>query len=57
VLRINPAQADLRLDAATAAEWRERLAVTTDGRPRREIHSTLFAVRGMYRDLADWSPH
>jgi hypothetical protein len=36
-------------------EWRERLAVTTDGQPRREIHSILFAVRGMYRDLAEWS--
>ena len=55
VLQINPAQADFRLDPATAAEWRQRLAVTTDGQPRREIHSTLFAVRGMYRDLAEWS--
>ncbi|TCO33036.1 phage integrase family protein [Kribbella steppae] len=35
--------------------WRERLAVTTDGLPRREIHSILFAVRGFYRDLAEWS--
>jgi hypothetical protein len=55
VLQINPAQKDLRLDTATAATWRERLAVTTDGRPRREIHSILFAVRGFYRDLAEWS--
>jgi integrase len=55
VLQINPGQKDLRLDPATAATWRERLAVTTDGRPRREIHSTLFAVRGFYRDLAEWS--
>jgi integrase len=55
VLQINPAQNDLRLDPATATEWRQRLAVTTDGQPRREIHSTLFAVRGMYRDLAEWS--
>jgi integrase len=29
--------------------------MTTDGQPRREIHSILFAVRGMYRDLAEWS--
>jgi integrase len=55
VLQINPDQKDLRLDAATAATWRERLAVTTDGLPRREIHSTLFAVRGFYRDLVEWS--
>ncbi len=55
VLQINPDQQDLRLDPATAATWRERLAVTTDGLPRREIHSILFAVRGFYRDLAEWS--
>jgi hypothetical protein len=56
VLQTNPGQADLHLTSETATQWRERLAVTTDGRPRREIHSTLFAVRGMYRDLAEWSP-
>jgi hypothetical protein len=55
VLQINPGQKDLRLDPATAATWRERLAVTSDGRPRREIHSILFAIRGFYRDLAEWS--
>jgi hypothetical protein len=55
ILQINPDQADLHVSAAVAAEWRERLAVTTDGQPRREIHSVLFAVRGMYRDLAEWS--
>lgn len=55
VLQINPHQADLRLAPEVAADWRERLAVTTDGLPRREIHSILFAVRGMYRDLAEWS--
>ncbi len=55
VLQINPDQQDLRLDPATAATWREQLAVTTDGLPRREIHSILFAVRGFYRDLAEWS--
>lgn len=55
VLQINPAQADLRLTPQVAAEWRERLSLTIDGQPRREIHSTLFAVRGMYRDLAEWS--
>ncbi|WP_433020058.1 tyrosine-type recombinase/integrase [Kribbella sp. CA-294648] len=55
VLQINPSQADLHLTAETTMQWRERLAVTTNGRPRREIHSILFAVRGMYRDLAEWS--
>jgi hypothetical protein len=55
VLQINPDQQDLRLDPATAATWRERLSITTDGLPRREIHSTLFAVRGFYRDLTERS--
>ncbi|MCE3556304.1 site-specific integrase [Pseudonocardia sp. RS11V-5] len=55
ILQINPSQADLRIDPRTATEWRERFAVTTDGRARREIHSTLFAIRGLYRDLAEWA--
>jgi hypothetical protein len=45
ILQINPDQADLRLGPQTITTWRERLAVTSDGRPRREIHSTLFAIR------------
>jgi hypothetical protein len=55
ILQINPEQSDLRLSPNVVAAWRERLALTTDGRPRRETHSTLFAVRGFYRDLAEWS--
>ncbi|HEX2297325.1 MAG TPA: site-specific integrase, partial [Pseudonocardiaceae bacterium] len=55
ILQINPDQADLRIDPHTATVWRERFAITTDGRPRRELHSTLFAIRGLYRDLAEWS--
>jgi hypothetical protein len=38
-----------------ATAWRERLSLTTDGRPRREIHSILIAIRSFYRDLAEWS--
>lgn len=55
VLQINPDQADLRLSSEVATAWREQLATTTDGRERREIHSILFAIRGFYRDLAEWS--
>jgi hypothetical protein len=55
VVQINSEQADLRLAPAVATAWRERLASTTDGRPRREIHSILIAVRSFYRDLAEWS--
>ena len=35
MLQINPDQADLRLSPEVATAWRERLAMTTDGRPRR----------------------
>jgi len=55
VLTINPAQADLNLDAATAAAWRQAVETTTDGRPRRDVHTVLFTVRAMYRDLAEWA--
>lgn len=55
IMQINPDQTDLRIDPPTMTAWRERFAVTTDGRPRRELHSTLFAVRALYRDHAKWS--
>ena len=55
ILQINPGQANLAISAEVVTAWRERLALTLDGRPRREAHSTLFAIRGMYRDLAEWS--
>jgi integrase len=55
VLDINPGQADLRLSAQTVTAWRERLALTSDGQPRKEIHSVLIAIRAFYRDLADWA--
>lgn len=55
VLEINPDQRDLRLSPETVTGWRERLAVTADGRTRREVHSTLFAIRALYRDLAEWA--
>ncbi|PRB43011.1 hypothetical protein CQ020_05820 [Arthrobacter sp. MYb23] len=55
VLAINPAQENLRLTPQVAAEWRERVKVTLEGLPRRETDSTYFAVRALYRDLAEWS--
>lgn len=47
ILDINPTQKDLRLTPAVTTAWRERLAMTTDGVPRREIHSILFTIRGL----------
>ena len=55
VLDINPAQENLHLAPEVAAEWRERVKVTLEGLPRRETASTYFAVRALYRDLAEWS--
>ena len=55
VLDVEPAQATLRLDRATITAWRERLAVTTGGRPRTDVYSALFTVRGFYRDLQQWA--
>ncbi|WP_210736890.1 tyrosine-type recombinase/integrase [Cellulomonas hominis] len=55
VLAINPDQVDLRLSKEVATRWRERLATTLDGQPRREMHSTIFGVRAFYRDISEWS--
>ncbi|MFC9335917.1 tyrosine-type recombinase/integrase [Arthrobacter sp. NPDC057009] len=60
IIDINPAQKDLRLAPEVALQWRERLHTTLDGKPRRELSSTYFAVRALYRDLAEWAhdePH
>lgn len=35
--------------------WRERLGTTADGRERRHMLATLFAVRSFYLDMAQWS--
>lgn len=55
VLEINPDQADLNLSKEVALAWRESLAVTLDGQPRQEMHSTIFGVRALYRDISEWS--
>lgn len=55
ILDINPDQQDLRLAPHVAAQWRERIKVTLSGLPRRETASTYFAVRALYRDIAEWS--
>lgn len=55
VIDINPEQADLRLAPEVAARWRERIHRTLAGRPRGDTASTYFAIRALYRDIAEWS--
>jgi integrase len=55
ILQINPDQRDLRLAPPVVTQWRQRLAVTAAGAPRRDVHSLLFRVRAFYRDLQQWA--
>ncbi|NKY35546.1 phage integrase family protein [Nocardia speluncae] len=55
ILQINPAQQDLRLSPEVVAAWRERLAVTSKGKPRGDFHGILFTVRAFYHDIAHWA--
>ncbi|MFC5188107.1 hypothetical protein [Actinomadura harenae] len=56
----HPGIDSLRLDAATAAAWKERISVipARDGRPARpriNVHIVLNTVRCFYQDLARWA--
>ncbi len=55
ILQINPGQRDLRLAPAVVTEWRRRVALTSTGSPRKDVHSLLFRVRAFYRDLQQWA--
>lgn len=52
---ISPDQADLRLDQATVQEWKQRLLVREDGKPRMHIDGPFLAVRAFYLDLQSWA--
>jgi hypothetical protein len=55
VLKANPEQVDLRLSPQTVTRWHELLSMTSNGKPREEVHSVLFSVRAFYRDLQQWA--
>ncbi|MFC9964324.1 tyrosine-type recombinase/integrase [Nocardia ignorata] len=55
VLQDTPDQPDLRLSTTAVASWRERLAVTTEGKARTDFHGVLFTVRAFYRDIGQWA--
>jgi len=52
---VNPGQADLRLDEQTVQEWKQRLLVRSDGKPRVNIEGPFLTVRAFYLDLQTWA--
>lgn len=53
--RHHPGIASLHLPDGVAAEWKQRVRVLPDGRPRRNAHAVVLAVRSFYLDLRQWS--
>jgi integrase len=53
--RHHPGIASLRLPPEVAEAWKVRAHQRPDGRPRRDLHSLLLAVRGFYLDLTHWA--
>ncbi|MGH3233229.1 MAG: tyrosine-type recombinase/integrase [Streptosporangiaceae bacterium] len=56
----HPGISSLRLDAQTAAAWKERVSVvpargSQPARPRINVHIVLSSVRAFYQDLARWA--
>ena len=52
---VNPGQADLRLDEQIVQQWKQRLLVRTDGKPRVNIEGPFLTVRAFYLDLQTWA--
>jgi site-specific recombinase XerC len=52
---VNPEQVDLRLSEETVRQWKERLKILPNGKPRIDVDATLLAVRALYLDLHTWS--
>ncbi|MCP2365806.1 site-specific recombinase XerD [Nonomuraea thailandensis] len=55
VEEVNPEQTDLRLSEETVQEWKQRLLVRRDGKPREHIDTPFLSVRAFYLDLQTWS--
>ncbi|MDQ0946022.1 tyrosine-type recombinase/integrase [Streptomyces sp. V1I1] len=53
--RHHPGIASLNLPDTVAQEWKQRVRVLPDGRPRRTYHGVFLAVRSFYLDLLQWS--
>jgi site-specific recombinase XerD len=53
--RHHPGIDSLQLTPEMAEAWKARARRLPDGRPRRNLHTLLLAVRGFYLDLAHWA--
>ncbi len=53
--RHHPRISSLNLPEPVAAAWKQRIRVLPNGRPRRNHHAVLIAVRSFYLDLRQWS--
>jgi site-specific recombinase XerC len=53
--RLNPDQADLRIDPEIYEHWREQINTRDDGRARVQVDDILIAVRSFYLDLHTWA--
>ncbi|MEV1173402.1 tyrosine-type recombinase/integrase [Nonomuraea sp. NPDC049784] len=53
--RHHPGIASLFLPDEVAHAWKQRVRLLPDGRPRRNFHAALLAVRSFYLDLLQWS--
>ncbi|MFF7364286.1 hypothetical protein [Streptomyces sp. NPDC008125] len=53
--RINPDQADLRIDPKVYQTWRQMITVKDDGTPRAGQDGIVISVRSFYYDLHTWA--
>ncbi|WP_436847780.1 ATP-binding protein [Streptomyces avermitilis] len=53
--RHHPGIASLNLPDTVAQEWKQRVRVLPDGRPRRTAHGVFLAVCSFYLNLLQWS--
>ncbi|MGW3186200.1 tyrosine-type recombinase/integrase [Kitasatospora sp. NPDC001119] len=53
--RINPDQADLRIDPEVYATWRQMIALKDNGAPRAGADGLVISLRSFYYDLHTWA--
>lgn len=53
--RLNPDQADLRIDVGLYATWRETIKLKDNGKPRAGQDGIIITVRSFYYDVHTWA--